>query len=430
MSAAYETLRTAALAEVERHRLDPEHQGDAVTRVVRQAVEAYQRRAHLGDETALRDPEDMVARLVRSITAFGPLTDLLERTDVEEVFFEGDRVSYIDGTGRLQGLREPTTAEENRMVVDRLLAPTDRRLDTASPLVQARVLGGTARLTAAIPPVADRLSATLRRHTLRRDSLAALVERDTLSGPAADLLALAMASSATVVVSGPPGAGKTSLLSALLAAVPGNRCIRICEEIRELNVPLTHGACYEARPPGLDGTGEISLRDLVKFTLAMRPDVIVVGEVRGSEAFELTRAVNAGCGFASTVHANSARDALEALVNAAIMAGENVAEPVVRKVFSSAVDLLVHCDLEEGGPGEGVQRQVREIHAVAPALHDAFTTEPLLVRERIGEPLRWTGAVPPSAARLERALPAGRDLRSVLAGGATGPAAPRAGAAR
>lgn len=428
MSAAYETLRTTALAEIEHDRLDPERQRDAVTAVVRRAVESYQRRAHLGDEPVLRDPEDMVGRLVRSITAYGPLTGLLERRDVEEVFLEGDRVSYIDGTGRLQALREPTSAEENRMVVDRLLAPTDRRLDTASPLVQARVLDGSARLTAAIPPVADRLSATLRRHTLRRDSLSALVERDALSPAAAELLAVAMASSATVVVSGPPGAGKTSLLSALLAAVPGNRCIRICEEIRELNVPLTHGACYEARPAGLDGTGEISLRDLVKFTLAMRPDVIVVGEVRGAEAFELTRAINAGCGFASTVHANSARDALEALVNAAIMAGENVGEPIVRKVFSSAVDLLVHCDLDEGGPGDSVRRQVREIHAVAPALHESFTTEPLLVRERLGEPMRWTGAIPPAAGRLERALPPGRDLRSVLSG--TAVAAPVGGARR
>ena len=100
-----------------------------------------------------------------------------------------------------------------------------------------------------------------------------------------------------LAVSGEPGAGKTTLLAALLAAVPAAHCVRCCEEIREIAVPVVHGAYYEVRPPGLDGSGEISLRDLVKFVLAMRPDVIVVGEVRGAEAFELTRAVNAGCGF-------------------------------------------------------------------------------------------------------------------------------------
>src|SRR5262249_59264532 len=109
------------------------------------------------------------------------------------------------------------------------------------------------------------------------------------------------------------------------------------------------GAYSEVRPPGLDDTGEISLRQLVKFVLAMRPDRIVVGEVRGAEAFELSRAVNAGCGFLCTVHANTARDALDALVNAALMAGENVTESVVRRIFSGALDIGIHVDPGEGG---------------------------------------------------------------------------------
>lgn len=148
----------------------------------------------------------------------------------------------------------------------------------------------------------------------------------------------------------------------------------------------------------------------------MRPDVIVVGEVRGAEAFELTRAVNAGCGFACTVHANSAREALTAVVNAAIMAGENVSEPIVRKVFASAIDLVVHCDLEDGDRGTGIRREVTEILAVVPSLHDDFSTEPVFVREAIGRPLTWTGAVPPVAALIERTLPAGMALRDILEG--------------
>ncbi|HUH08236.1 MAG TPA: ATPase, T2SS/T4P/T4SS family, partial [Egibacteraceae bacterium] len=324
---AYDRIRTSVLQLIERQRLDPGEHLDEVRAAVVDAVESYQRGAHLGEGPALRDPADMAARILQSITSFGALTELLSRGDVEEIFIEGARISFIDGSGRLQGLAAPTTEEETRQVIDRLLSTTQRHLDTGSPLVQARVLNGQARLTAAIPPISDSLSATIRRHTLRRDTLASLIEKGSLTPAAAGFLWAVMQTTSSVVVSGPPGAGKTSLLSALVAAAPSNHCVRCCEEIRELHVPLTHGSFYEARPPGIDGSAGVSLRDLVKFVLAMRPDLIIVGEVRGAEAFELTRAVNAGCGFACTVHANSAKDALEALVNAALMAGENVGEP-------------------------------------------------------------------------------------------------------
>lgn len=414
---AYEQIRRGVLDEVERDRLDPERDADTIDERVRAAVGAYQRRAHLGEVTALRDPDDMTARVLRSVTAYGPLTDLLASPDLEEVFIEGGRVTYLDASGRLASLDEPTTAEENRQVVDRLLAPTDRHLDVANPMVQARVLDGAARLTAAIPPVADQLSATLRRHTLRRETLASLAGRGALTVAASEVLRTAMAGAASVLVSGPPGAGKTSLLAALLAAVPPTRCVRVCEEIRELNVALPHGGFYEARPRGLDDEAEITLRDLVKFTLAMRPDVLVVGEVRGAEAFELTRALNAGCGFACTVHANSAREALEALVNAAIMAGEQVGEPVVRKLFCSSVDLLVHCEIDDAGDGGAVRRGITEIHAVAPTMaDDGVTTEPLLVRATLDEPLRWTGSLPPADQRWTRT--ADVDVRELLSQGA------------
>src|SRR5262249_28997211 len=151
-----------------------------------------------------------------------------------------------------------------------------------------------------------------------------LVARDALTHEAAGFLWALMQLRSRVAISGEPGAGKTTLAAALLSAVPATHCVRSCEEIRELAVPIMHGTYYEVRLPGLDGSGEIDLRALVKFVLAMRPDRIVVGEVRGAESFELTRAINAGCGFLCTVHANSAGDAVNALVNAALMAGENV----------------------------------------------------------------------------------------------------------
>jgi len=399
---AYDAIRAAALAAVERRHLRPEGDLDEVRGEVADAVARYQARARLGDGLPLVAPDAMTRRVLRSITDLGPLTDLLARRDVEEIFVEGARVSFLDGDGRLRGLDEPTSEDENRLLLDRLLAPTDRQLTTKHPLVQARVLGGTARLTAAIPPVGDCLSATLRRYVVRNVTLDDLVERGSLTGEAAAFLDVLMQLRSRVAVSGEPGAGKTTLAAALLAAAPPSHCVRSCEEIRELAVPITHGSYYEVRPPALDGTGEITMRDLVKFVLAMRPDRIVVGEVRGAEAFELSRAVNAGCGFLCTVHANSAAEALDALVNAALMAGENVTERIVRKVFSESIDVVVHVDRDDTiGDGTGARRQVVEIAAVVPALRDDFTIEPLFTRAHLGAPLQWTGSLP---ARLERRM--------------------------
>jgi pilus assembly protein CpaF len=419
---AYDTIRRDVLGRLDRRRLRPEGDLDEVRVEVGRAVDTYQRRAHVGDEVPLHEPQEMVERILRSITDFGPLTELVGRRDVEEIFIEGARVSYLDADGRLRGLTTPTSEEENRQIVERLLATTDRQLNTKQPIVQARVLQGSARLTAAIPPVADHLSATLRRYTVRDVTLHHLVERDSLDPDAARFLEAVMQVRSRVAISGEPGAGKTTLAAALLAAAPPSHCVRCCEEIRELSVAVTHGAYYETRPAALDGTGDITLRDLVKFVLAMRPDRIVVGEVRGAEAFELTRAVNAGCGFLCTVHANGAPEALHALVNAALMAGENVREHVVRRVFSESLDLVVHLDRDDvPSDGGGIRRQVMEITAVVPALSDDFTSEPVFVREALGRPLEWTGAVPERLARrVERVLPAGTTLRSLLERGGRG----------
>ncbi|HXY91618.1 MAG TPA: ATPase, T2SS/T4P/T4SS family [Acidimicrobiia bacterium] len=415
---AYDGIRRDVLARIERRQLRPEGDLDEVRVEVEHAVAEYERLARLGEELPLVSPGVMVDRVLRSITDFGPLTDLIARRDVEEIFIEGARVSSLDASGRLRGLAVPTSEDENRQMIDRLLAPTDRQLNTKHPMVQARVLDGTARLTAAIPPVGDRLSATLRRYVVRNVTLDDLVVRDSLSGEAAAFLRALMQLRSRVAISGEPGAGKTTLAAALLAAAPPSHCVRSCEEIRELAVPITHGSYYEVRPPALDGTGEISMRDLVKFVLAMRPDRIVVGEVRGAEAFELSRAVNAGCGFLCTVHANSAAEALDALVNAALMAGENVTERIVRKVFSESLDVVIHVDRDDlVGDGDALRRQVMEIAAVVPALRDDFTIEPLFVRDGIGSALAWTGALPSRLAsrlsRVELAAP----LHAIVSGG-------------
>lgn len=413
----YEEIRRRTLERIDGAGIDPDKDSDELRRLVSGTVDEYQQKSHLGEGRSLFDPAATIHRLLRSVSSYGHLAEVLDRDDIEEIFIEGDHVTYLDTNGHLRALGTPTSEVENRQVLERLIAATDRRLDASSPIAQARILEGSARLTAVIPPVSDHLSATIRRYALRRQSLDSLVDLDSLSANAARFLELAMAASASTIVSGPPGAGKTSFLSALIAAVPPTHCVRSTEEVRELHVPLLHGAYYEARPASLDGTGEITLRDLVKMTLAMRPDLIVVGEVRGAEAFELTRAVNAGCGMAATVHANSASDALDALVNAALMAGENVADRVVRKIFASAIDLVVHLDRDIDAHGN-IRRQVMEIRCLVPSLHDDFSSQPLFERGSLGAPLAWSGALPADrlVTQIERTMPRGSSLARLLGG--------------
>ena len=306
---AYDVIRRDVHARIERRRLRPEADLDEVRAEVDRAVDEYQRVALLGEELPLVDPSRdgrpgaALDHRLRSADRAARRGATSRRSSSR-----APRVSYLDGSGRLRGLTVPTSEEENRQVLERMLAATDRQLNTKHPMVQARVLGGTARLTAAIPPVGDRLSATLRRYVGARRHARRPRRRATRcrARPPRSSGAL-MQLRSRIAVSGEPGAGKTTLRrrAARGRAARATACAR-CEEIRELAVPITHGSYYEVRPPALDGTGEITLRDLVKFVLAMRPDRIVVGEVRGAEAFELSRAVNAGCGFLCTVHANSA----------------------------------------------------------------------------------------------------------------------------
>jgi pilus assembly protein CpaF len=422
-SSAYEKLRARAAERIEDRKCDAETDPDGVRQAIAEVVGEYQATAHRGINEPLRDAADMEHRIWQAVAGFGPLTKLFDDPQVEEIFIEGPRISFIDGSARLQSHVVSTTEVELRQVIDRLLAGTNRRLDSANAIEQAHVLGGTARLTAVVPPVSARLSATLRKYTVAEETLGTMVQLGSISRVAAAFLWATAQANTSILYSGATGAGKTTLMSAWLRAVPSDLCIRIVEEVRELHIPLPpHSSYYEASPVSLHGDRRFSLRDLVKVCLAQRVDLLCVGEVRGAEAFELTRAVNAGCGFACTVHANSARDALTAIVNAAIMAGENVTEHVVRRVFAGSIDFVVHLDRDmrrrEGTDG-GLRRQVREILAVTPSLSSGdFTTEPIFIRPNLGEPMRWTGAFPPDdlVDRIDRALPPGGSVKRILNG--------------
>jgi pilus assembly protein CpaF len=414
----YDRLRHSVMIIADKQRLDPIRDQIELLEIINNIVNQEISNNAIAGANTIIDFEATTTRLSNSIFGYGPLHTLLVRDDVEEIFIEGPRVSYIDSSGFLRGLNEPTTASENRHIVERLLADTDRTLTVKAPLTQARVLNGTARLTASIPPISDQLSATIRKYVVKNISLLDLSSRGALTIEAAGFLHALMQTRSRIVVSGEPGAGKTTLLSAMLAGVPPQHCIRCCEEIREITIDFTHGGYYEVRPQGIDGTGEISLRDLVKFTLAMRPDRIICGEVRGAEAFELSRAVNSGCGFACTVHSNNAVEGLEALVNASLMAGENVSENIMRNIFSSAIDVVVHVDRDENTTiDEGISRGVMQIVAVESNMSDSFTTTTLFSRDSLQDELIFSGTIPDRLiSRIEKSLPKDISLAKICSG--------------
>jgi pilus assembly protein CpaF len=415
----WEDVRAAASEDG----LDPDDDVERVTHLARQAVDQYAREVGVGGAKPLGDREAMVERLVDLVCHYGPLTAAILDPATEEILIEDARV-FIVSQGRLRGLAAHTTAAINRHVVDKLLSDTTVSLDPANPFVQAQVLGGTARLGAFGPPLIDEggISASLRFYKRRRVLMDDLVSWDHLSPAAANFLTLVMWALGTVIVSGRPAAGKTTTLAALLAAIRENHCVRVLEDYPELLLPTPFGRSYRCKPASSEGA-PIGLRELIKFVLGMRADCIAVGEVRSSESFELTRAMHAGAGFACTIHAHSATDALEAMVLTALGAGPNINEAHVRRSFASAVDVVVHVERDDPAllaEGDPYRRQVTEIRAMAPQLDpEAFSTEAIFERgDGLGSPLVWTGKLPEPVLvkRLEQILGPGRRLRDVLEG--------------
>lgn len=414
---AYVVLRQKVMDKVESGELDPTAEREQIRSAVRAVVETYQERAFIDDHAApVAHVEDMVERLVAALIDYGPLTDLLERDDIEEILIQGPRVAYITADGQKHLLQRPTTEEDNRSYIERLLqaeATGERQLDAANPILTVG-LKGAARLSVKIPPVAEELTVCIRKVVARRPTLQQLVRDGALTSAAARFLWTLMQVRTRVVVAGAPSAGKTTLVNALLAAVPESRVVRVNEEDREITVPLLLGGYAQAT-----GRPGQTLRDLIKADLRFRPDLLVVGEVRGAESFELLRPLNAGVGFLSTVHANQASEAVDALVTAATHAGERIDEASLRRLFARSIDFIVFLDSDERA-GEGrTRRQVAEISWVDPELRDGrIVYEPLFQRASLGASLEWTGAQPREDVvhRLEKGLSRGATLKHVMAG--------------
>src|SRR5438874_7468702 len=376
-SARADSVRGAALA-------------DGLEEEVRSLVD---REAAVLDEP---DRRELCERVLRLATGLGPLEPLLADPSVDEVMVNGSDSVWVERGGRLEQAAVKFASDAELLhAIERILAPLGRRVDEASPVCDARLPDGS-RVNVVIPPLA--LSGpclTIRRFRRQGFSLSDLVENGTLSEELASFLARCVRARASILVSGGTGSGKTTTLGALSGALPDGERIVTIEDAAELRLRQPHVVRLEARPPNLEGRGEVTIRQLVRNALRMRPDRIVVGEVRGSEALDMLMALNTGHdGSLTTVHANSPPDALRRVETLALMAGVGLPHAAVREQLASALQLVVHQARAPDG-----RRRVESVAEVVRAPGGAGTRE--LYRLRDGRP----GWRPPGggelAARLE-----------------------------
>lgn len=339
--------------------LDPQEQVQEVRRLVDAAISDYDERSLTGSLPPLGRAENVRRQVFDAVAGFGVLQPLLDDPTVEEVWINSPAEIYLARDGRSELTSLTLAPEQVRLLVERMLKSSGRRLDLSSPFVDASLPDGS-RLHVAIPDVTKQhWAVNIRKFVARARRLEHLVELGSLTGPAARFLAAAVSSGLNVLVSGATQAGKTTMLNCLGAAIGPRERVVTVEEVFELQLPLRDVVGLQCRQPNLEGQGEIPLRRLVKEALRMRPDRLIVGEVREAESLDMLIALNAGLPGMCTIHANSARDAVTKLCTLPLLAGSNISSAFVVPTVASCIDLVVHCGRASSG-----RREVAEILAV------------------------------------------------------------------
>jgi pilus assembly protein CpaF len=402
------TLITEQVRErVRREGVDVGTEPQLVDRFVRDEVRAYSERALGGSVPALTDEASAARQIVATLTGFGSLQRFLDDESIEEIWINApDRVFVArNGVPELTGVVLGET--EVRDLVERMLQSSGRRVDLSSPFVDASLPDGS-RLHVVIPDVTSRhWAVNIRKFASRIRSLATLVELGSLSQPAAEFLRVAVLSGCNLLVSGATQSGKTTMLNALLSAVrPGERIVTV-EETFELDLGAPDHVAMQCRQPSLEGVGEITLRRLIKEALRMRPDRLVVGEVREAESLDLLIALNSGLPGMSSIHANGARDALIKLSTLPLLAGRNIDSSFVVPTVAASIDVVVHCELTKEG-----RRRVVEIAAPSGRVADSLIESHILFELRHNR-LEATGEQPSRVVKFRRA---GFDVPAFLSG--------------
>jgi pilus assembly protein CpaF len=383
-------------------------QPDQVRAAIRMEIDRYCNEANAGLLPVYAGPDELRRQLERSFLEAGPLTKYFNHdVAATDVTVEGSVTSFIGPDGILHTDTESISEDEMMAITTRLLADAGGGVDASQQVVTKMIWNNSVRATVAIPNVSRCLDATFRVYREQVAKLKQLVEWGSLPLVAANFLAALMWTRVGLVFSGAPGAGKTTLLAAMIREIPPSNNIRIVQEARELSVPDHAGGDWI---PSSDET----IRSLLRFALTCGPNWLILAESKGEEAVELLRASNAGCGFSTTVHADSATLAMGALVDLAILAGNNLEKPAVARRFSTLVDVSIHCQAEPlhlVAMGREMRRRVMEIAAVPSHLsvNDEFVLEPIFVRERLGAAMEFqgVGALGELAETIDRCMPEG-----------------------
>ncbi len=391
-----EMLADEVRAEVRTRGVDPQRDPDAVRRFAEQAARRHEQRSLTGAVAALDDEPAVVGEVVARVAGLGLLQPLLDDPEIEEIWVNEPSRVFVARHGRHELTALVLDTEQVRDLVERMLKTSGRRLDLSRPFVDAMLPGGH-RLHVVLNGICRGFVAVnIRKFVARAHRLDDLVTLGTLTPEVAGFLDASVRAGLSILVSGGTQAGKTTLLNCLAAAIPGGERVVSCEEVFELRFSHPDWVPLQTRPAGLEGTGEVRLRHLVKESLRMRPNRLVVGEVRAEECLDLLLALNAGLPGMASLHANSAREALVKTCTLPLLAGENIGARFVVPTVAAAVDLVVQLSLTPDG-----SRQVDDVVAVPGRVEaDVIETESVFSR-REGRLVR-SGGRPPHPERFAR----------------------------
>ena len=320
-------------------------------------------------------------QIVAEILGYGPLEQFLGAEGITEIMVNGPKNVYIERSGRIQRVNADFEDDEHLMrIIERIVAPLGRRIDEGAPMVDARLPDGS-RVNAVIPPISlNGPTLTIRIFAKIPLTVDNLIEFGTVTNEAIEFLKACVVSKVNVIISGGTGSGKTTLLNILSGFIPDGERIVTIENAAELQLRQEHVVTLEARPPNIEGRGEVTIRDLVVNSLRMRPDRIIVGEVRSGESLDMLQAMNTGHdGSMTTLHANSPRDMLSRLETMVLMAGMDLPHRAIREQVASAVDLVVHEDRMRDG-----SRKITSISEIQGMEGDVITMSELYRFEQTG----------------------------------------------
>jgi pilus assembly protein CpaF len=355
--------------------------------------------AEEGAPLSLRQRQNVVKCIEDEVLGLGPLEPLLADKTVSDILVNGHDTIYVERRGKLERTNLRFNDHGHLMnTIDRIVSAVGRRIDESSPMVDARLKDGS-RVNAVIPPLAlDGASLSIRRFAVERLTMDKLIEYGTITPEIAQVLSAVVQGRMNVLVSGGTGAGKTTLLNILSGCIPESERIITIEDSAELQLQQPHVVRLETRPANIEGKGDVSARDLVRNALRMRPERIVVGEVRGGEALDMLQAMNTGHdGSLTTIHANSPRDAVGRIENMVSMTGISFPIKALRAQIASAIDVVVQiARLEDGRRTIASVQEINGMEGEVVTMSELFTFERRGIDEDnkvLGE-LRPTGIVP------------------------------------